>query len=46
VRVVGDAIYHSRHVHVVHFAIASLKRVAMQKRQTFPCNLEGINCTK
>jgi hypothetical protein len=46
VQVVGGVVYHSRHVHVVYFAIASLKRVVVQKRQSFPCNLQGLNCTK
>jgi hypothetical protein len=46
VQVVGDVVYHSRPAHVVYFAIASLKRVVVQKRQSFPCNLQGINCTK
>jgi hypothetical protein len=46
VQVVGGVVYHSRLVHVVYFAIASLKRVVVQKRQSFPCNLQGLNCTK
>jgi hypothetical protein len=46
VQVVGDVAYHSRHGHVDSFKIASLKRVVVQKRQNFPCNLQGIKCTK
>jgi hypothetical protein len=46
VQVVGGIYYHSRHVHVVRFLISRLKRVVVKKRQLFPCNLQGINCTK
>jgi hypothetical protein len=46
VQVVGGVVYHIRPIHVVNFSIASLKRVVVQKRQSFPCNLEGQNCTK
>jgi len=46
VKVVEGVVYHSRPVHVVNFAIASLKRVDMQKRQILPCNLQGLHCTK
>jgi hypothetical protein len=46
VQVVGDVVYHSRHVHVVYFEIASLKGVVVKMRQSFPCNLQGLNCTK
>jgi hypothetical protein len=46
VKVVGGVVYHSRPVHVVYFAIASLKRVVVKKRQSFPCNLQGLNCIK
>jgi hypothetical protein len=46
VQVVGGVVYHSRPVHVVNFAMASLKRVVVKKRQSFPCNLQGINYTK
>jgi hypothetical protein len=43
---VGGVVYHTRHVHVVYFSIASLKRVVVQKKEFFPCNLQGLNCTK
>jgi hypothetical protein len=46
VKVIGGISYHSRHVHVVIFLLSNLKRVVVQKRQLFPCNLQGINCTK
>jgi hypothetical protein len=46
VQVLGGVVYHSRPVHVVNSAIASLKRVVVQKRKSLPCNLQGINCTK
>jgi hypothetical protein len=46
VQVVGGVVYHTRHVHVVYFAISRLKRVVVQKRQSLPCNLQGLNCTK
>jgi hypothetical protein len=46
VQVVGDVVYHSRLVHVVYFSIVNLKRVVVKKRQFFPCNLQGLNCTK
>jgi hypothetical protein len=46
VQVVGGVVYHIRPDHVVNFAIAILKMVDVQKRQSFPCKLEGQNCTK
>jgi hypothetical protein len=46
VHVVGDVVYHSILGNVVYFAIASLKRVVVQQRQSFPCNLQGVECTK
>jgi hypothetical protein len=46
VQVVVSVVYHSRPFHVVNFAIAILKRVVVQKRQSLPCNLQGINYTK
>jgi hypothetical protein len=42
----GGVVYHIRPVHVVNFAIAILKTVVVQKRQSLPCKLEGQNCTK
>jgi hypothetical protein len=33
------------YAHVVYSSFASLKRV-VQKRQSLPCNLQDINCTK
>ena len=45
VQIVGGVVYHIKHVHVVNFAIASLKRVVVQKRQSFPSNLKGLNCS-
>jgi hypothetical protein len=45
VQVHGDVVYHSGPTHVVYFAIASLKRGVVEKRQSFSCNLQGINCT-
>jgi hypothetical protein len=44
--IVGDVVYHSRPGHVVYFSIPSLKRVVVQKRQSLPCDLQGINCIK
>jgi hypothetical protein len=43
VKVFGVVVYHIIPIHVVKFAIASLKRVVVQKRQSLPCNLEGRN---
>jgi hypothetical protein len=46
VPVARDVVYHSIPSHLVYFSIASLKRVVVQKRQSLPCILQGINCTK
>jgi hypothetical protein len=46
VKVVEDVVYHSRPTNVVYFVVASLERVVVQKRQNFPCNLQGIICTR
>jgi hypothetical protein len=46
VQVFGVVVYHIRPHHVVNFAIAILKTVDVQKRQSLPCKLEGENCTK
>jgi hypothetical protein len=45
-KVFGGVVYHIRPIHVVNFSIASLKRVVVKKRQSFPCNLEGRNRNK
>jgi hypothetical protein len=44
VQVFGDVVNHSIPIDVVYFAISTLKRVFVKKRQSFPCNLQGINC--